>query len=147
MNISRITVGILVAPTIFIFCWSIPYLEHSAFHKWIVLNTVFAYAVFLILASVSHMILKTLKWSTLFQYCLVMFFVGVIISFSYGLWSLQDYSSLYYSQTQVVENNVITTAGYILKAKEALLSGMLSMICMAVFWFITIFKTPGAKYA
>ena len=147
MNKSRIIIGILVAPIIFVIAWSIPYLEHSAFHKWVVINTVFAYVAFLILASISHALLKILRWSTLLQYCLVMFFVGVIVTLAFSLWSLQGYSEFFYAQTQVVENNSITTAGYILKAKEALLSGLLSMACMAAFWFIAIFKTPGAKYS
>ena len=147
MKIYRIISGILIAPAIFIIAWTVPYLDHSAFHKWIAINTVFAYITFLILASISHLVLKTLQWSTLVQYCLVMFIVGIVLYFAFGLWSLQSYSELYYSQTQVVENGSITTSGYLLKIKESIISGILSMVCMAVFWFIAIFKTPGAKYA
>ena len=142
-GILRIVLGALVAPWIYIVAWTIPVLGHSAFHKWVVINTALAYVIFMLLAGISHFALVRLGATKIWSYCIVMFTVALSIDFILSLWSLSWYTSLYYAQTQVVENHSITSAGYMLQIKEALIHGVISASAMAVFWFVAIFKSQG----
>lgn len=143
--IIRILVGALIAPWLYIIVWTMPVLEHSAFHKWVVINTFFAYTVFLIFAGISHIALKKLNATKLWSYCVVMFVVAVTLDLVMSIWSLSGYESNYYSQTQVVENGSITAAGYLLQIKEALINGAISSGAMAIFWFISIFSPKAGS--
>ena len=145
-SVIRIVFGVLIAPWLYIVVWTLPVLEHSAFHKWVVINTFFAYVVFLVFAGLSHLALKKLNATKLWSYCAIMFVVAVALDLGLSLWSLSGYTSNYYSQTQVVEHGSITSAGYLLQVKEALLNGIVSSGVMAIFWFVSIFK-PSSKVA
>jgi hypothetical protein len=142
----RILVGILFAPWLYVIVWTLPMLDHSAFHKWVVINTFFAYLVFLVLAGVAHLMLRRLNRSSLWSYCVVMFIVAAFLDFVLSIWSLTGFSSNYYSQTQVVENGAITVAGYLLQIREALVHGLLSSGVMAIFWLAAIWN-PNSKTA
>ncbi|MGY0627562.1 MAG: hypothetical protein ACW7DS_17775 [Paraglaciecola chathamensis] len=143
--IIRILAGTLIAPWLYIIVWTMPVLDHSAFHKWVVINTFFAYIVFLIFAGISHFALKKLNATKLWSYCVVMFFVAVSLDLVLSIWSLSGYESNYYSQTQVVESGSITKAGYLLQVKEALINGAISSGTMAIFWFISIFSPKAVS--
>ena len=91
MSHLRIAAGILLAPVVYIVVWSYPFIEHSAFHKWIVINTFFAYVWFLVFAAVSHVALKALDWTRIWQYSGVMLIVASIIGFAYSIYSLDGY--------------------------------------------------------
>jgi len=145
-SVIRIILGVLIAPWLYIVVWTLPALEHSAFHRWVAINTFFAYLVFLVFAGISHLALKKLNSAKLWSYCSVMFVVAVALDLVLSLWSLSGYTSNYYSQTQVVEHGSITTAGYLLQVKEALINGIVSAGVMAIFWFISIFK-PSSRVA
>lgn len=145
-QVFRIVLGTLVAPWLYIVVWTLPVLDHSAFHKWVVINTFFAYVVFLVFAGLSHLALRKLGATKLWSYCAVMFVVALVLDLVLSLWSLSGYESNYYSQTQVVEYGSITGAGYLLQVKEALTNGVVSCGAMAIFWFVSIFK-PATKVA
>ena len=140
----RIMLGVILAPFLYIIIWTLPVLDHSAFHKWVVINTFFAYVVFFLLAGLSYLTLKKLKAKGIWSYCGVMLVVAVTLDLVFSLWSLRGYTSNYYSQTQVVENGSITLAGYLLQIKEALINGVVSSGVMAIFWFVAVFK-PQAE--
>ena len=141
ISYQRIVAGVLLAPVVYIVVWSYAYIEHSAFHKWIVINTFFAYLWFLVLAAVSHIALKLLGWTRLWQYSTVMLIVASIIGFAFSIYSLAGYDSLFHSQTQVVQNGVITESGYLLYAKDLLINGVISAGAMAVFWLVSFYGT------
>lgn len=138
--IIRIVLGIILAPCLYIVVWTLPVLEHSALHKWIIINTFFAYLVFLILAGLSHVVLKKLNATKIWSYCAVMFCVAATLDLVLSFWSLSGYTSNYYAQTQVVENGLITAAGYMLQVKEALINGVVSSGVMAIFWFVAVYS-------
>ena len=134
----RVAVGMLFSPLVLAVVWTIPYLEHSAFEKWAVLNTVFAYVTFTVAAAISHFVLKVLRLSAAWQYCLVMFFVALLANLALGFYGLQGYSELYHSKTQVVQNGSITGAGYILEITNAVQGAALLSAVFLLFWFISI---------
>jgi len=138
--------GILLAPWLYVIVWTMPLLNHSAFHKWVVINVVFAYLAFLVLASIAHVVLSRLNSTSIWSYCLVMFLVAASLDFALSVWSLSGYYSNYYSQTQVVENGAITAAGYFLQIKEALIHGVISSGAMAIFWLAAIWQ-PNRRMA
>lgn len=139
----RIFLGILLAPLLYIIVWTLPLLEHTAFSKWIVINTFFAYLVFLILAGISHLVLKRFNATKVWSYILVMFVVAVCSDLILSIWSLSGFQSYYYAQTQVVENGSITAAGYVLQIEEALINGFVSSGVMALFWLVAVFNPKG----
>ena len=136
----RIIVGILIAPIVFIAAWSVPLVEHSAFYRWLGLNTIMAYFTFLLMAGLSHLVLSKLEWQKLWQYCSVMFLVALVMYLLFRLGSLSIYESMYHSQTQIVENGEITKEGYLLELKSSLYGSALASISMAVFWFVSFYK-------
>ena len=140
-TLIRILCGVIIAPWLYILVWTLPVLEHSAFHRWIVINTFFAYLVFLVLAGISHLVLVKLKTTKIWSYCIVMFGVAVTLDLVLSLWSLSGYTSFFYSQTQVVDNGSITLAGYLLQFKEAFINGVISAGVMAIFWFIALYNS------
>ena len=136
----RIIIGALTSPIALTAILQIPFIGHHAFNTWLVINLVTAYLFFLVLASISHFILSRNGWVKLWQYCIVMFALGVIADFSISIWSLSDYSSYFYEQTRVVENEYITLAGYILELKNACIHGAYLSFTMALFWLISFGK-------
>ena len=140
----RILLGIFFAPWLYIAIWTLPLLEHSAFHKWVVINTFLSYVAFLSLAGLSHLVLAKIKTEKLWAYCLVMFSIALAVDLVLSILVLGGYESNYYSQTQVVENGAITFAGYILQLKEALSHGLISAGVMAIFWVLAIFKSSAS---
>lgn len=144
----RIILGVVIAPWLYIVVWTLPVLEHSAFHKWVVINTFFAYIVFLVLAGMSHLLLAKFRATKIWSYCAIMFVVAFSMDVLLSLWSLSGFTSNYYAQTQVVEDGSITAAGYILQIQEALINGVVSAGVMAIFWFAAIYNSKGgAKFA
>lgn len=143
MKKLRLFLGMLLAPTFFILVWTLPVLEHSAFKKWLLINTVLAYVAFFFLAAVSHVVLIKNGWKKLWQYCVVMSVVSFISNLALSIWSLRGYTSYYYAQTQVVEHGSITFSGYILQIQEALVHGAIAAIVMALFWLIAVFQPRG----
>lgn len=139
----RVILGVLIAPWVYVIVWTLPVLEHSAFHKWVVINTLMAYFVFMVLAGMSHLALARLKATKIWSYCFVMFGVAVAVDLLLSLWSLSGYASFYYAQTQVVENNEITKAGYLLQLQEALIHGVVSAFAMGLFWLVAVFNPRG----
>jgi len=135
--------GVFIAPMIFVVFWSYPFLEHSAFQKWVIINTVSGYVAFLILGFVSHVALKFLHWTKLWQYCATMAVVAFIAFGGYSISSLDGYQSLYHSQTQVVENGIITKAGYVLYARDAGINALIAVCSMAIFWFVAGMRSPS----
>lgn len=144
MRYSRIAAGTFLAPVVYVVVWSYPFIEHSAFHKWVIINTFFAYVCFLLFAAVSHVALKVLGWTRIWQYSGVMLIVASIIGFSYSILSLAGYESLFHSQTQVVQDGVITASGYVLYAKNSFINGVISAAAMAVFWMVSFYGTKIA---
>jgi hypothetical protein len=142
--ILRVILGTLIAPWAYVVVWTLPVLEHSAFHEWVVINTLMAYFVFIVLAGLSHLALVRLKATKIWSYCLVMFGVAVSVDFLLSLWTLSGYTSLYYAQTQVVENHEITKAGYLLQIQEALIHGAVSAFAMTLFWLVAVFNPRGS---
>jgi hypothetical protein len=142
--ILRVISGALIAPWVYVVVWTLPVLEHSAFHKWVVINTFMAYFAFMVLAGMSHLVLVRLKATKIWSYCLVMFGVAVSVDLLLSLWSLSGYTSFYYAQTQVVENHEITKAGYLLQIQEALIHGAVSAFAMALFWLVAVFNPRGS---
>lgn len=146
--ILRVVLGVLIAPWVYIVVWSLPVLEHSAFHKWLVINTFMAYSAFMVLAGISHIVLARLKARKMWTYCVIMFGVAALIDLLLSLWSLSGYASFYYAQTQVVEHHEITNAGYFLQIQEALVHGAVSALAMALFWFFAVFSPKvGVQHA
>lgn len=141
--ILRVISGALIAPWVYIVAWTLPVLEHSAFHNWVVINTFIAYIAFMVLAGISHFVLARLKATRIWSYCLVMFGVAVSVDLLLSLWSLSSYTSFYYAQTQVVENYEITKAGYLLQFQEAVIHGAVSAFAMGLFWFVAVFNPRG----
>ncbi|MDN3650362.1 hypothetical protein QWZ13_15755 [Reinekea marina] len=139
-SVIRKVIGVLIAPWLYIVVWTVPALEHSELQKWVVINTFFAYVVFLAFAGISHLVLKKLNATNMWSYCAVMFVVAVTLDIALSLWLLSGYTSSYYSQTLVVEYGSITAAGYMLLLKDALINGIISSGVMAIFWFVSIFK-------
>src|SRR5690606_2643669 len=93
----RIMLGIFFAPWLYIAIWTLPLLEHSAFHKWVVINTLLSYAAFLSLAGLSHLVLAKIKTEKLWAYCIVMFSIAVAIDLVLSIFALGGYESNYYS--------------------------------------------------
>lgn len=143
MKNARLAAGILIAPVVFVVIWTYPYIEHPAFHKWIVINTFFAYVWFLVFAGVAHLVLKTLGWTKLWQYSAVMLIVASVIGFAYSIYSLQGYESLFHSQTQVVEEGVVTGLGYLLYIKDSFVNGIIAAGAMAVFWLVSFYPADS----
>ena len=139
-NVMRIVLGIIIAPWVYLTNWVWPVMDHIVFSQWLIILMAAAYFVFLVLAGISHLILVYLKVTEIWGYCLVMFFVAFSLDLLISAWSLSNYESYYYSQTQVVENGVMTSAGFLLQSREALANGALSAGAMAVFWLIAIYK-------
>ncbi|MDQ2078528.1 hypothetical protein [Marinimicrobium sp. ABcell2] len=144
----RIAAGMLICPWILAAAWSVPYLEHSAFVKWLIINTVLAFIVFFFTAAISHVILRVLFAAKWWQYPAVMFAVCLLLYFGLSTLSASGYTELYHSQTQVVEGGSITSAGYALNFKNAVLGALLSAAVFFLFWVISVW-TPrsGAKNA
>ena len=129
-----------ICPWVLVAAWSWPYLEHSAFSKWVVINTVFAFFIFFVTAGISHLILRFLKLSKGWHYVLIMFCVCLVLYFTFSVYSSIGYSELYHSQTQVVTDGKITAAGYILKLKNSLLGSLLSAGVFYLFWLIAVWR-------
>jgi hypothetical protein len=140
MNKTRIrtAVGMFFSPLLLAVIWSIPYLEHSAFTKWLVINTIFAYLTFTVAAGISHLIIKALRLASAWQYCLVMFCVALVVSLGFSFYGLQGYNELYHSQTQVIKDGSITSAGLILEITNATQTAALFAAAFLLFWFISI---------
>jgi hypothetical protein len=136
----RIAIGMLIAPLTLAAAWSYPYLNHSAFAKWLVINTIMAYLAFTLLAAISHVILRFLRLAAAWQYCLVMFVVAFIVYISIAFVALSGYSDLYYSQTQVVKDGSVTPAGALLQVTESIQGAALLAAVFLVFWFIAVGK-------
>jgi hypothetical protein len=139
----RVAVGMIFSPLVLAVIWTIPYREHSAFEKWVVINTVFAYVTFTVTAGISHFVLKALRLAAAWQYCLVMFCVALVANLGLGFYSLQGYSELYHSQTRVVQNGSITGAGFVLEITNAFQSAVLLSAVFLLFWFISVGRRTG----
>ena len=140
----RLLIGTLIAPWLFVLVWTLPMLDHSAFHQWAIINIFLAYLAFLVSAGMTHLVLRSFNRSSILSYCFVIFTVAVFLHLIISLWSLSGYSSNYYAQTQVVENGSITVAGYLLQIREAVIHGLVSAAAMAIFWLAAIW-TPNSK--
>jgi len=142
MNINhlRIIAGLVLTPIAMAIVWSIPFYDHSALKQWVLINILSAYGAFLFFAAISHLILRVLNLKAAWQYCLVMFCVALPIDIGFSIYSIQGYSSLYYSQTQVVEHGNITASGYMLQVTESLKSSAFLTLAFLLFWFIAVRK-------
>ena len=136
----RMVLGALVAPWIYVFVWTMPMFEQSDFHRWVMLNMFLAYVAFMALAWISHVVLALLRATKIWSYVFVMFAVAVSVDLLLSLGSLSWYTSFSLGKTQLVENDLITQAGYMLQFKEALVHGVVSATAMGLFWFLAIFK-------
>lgn len=141
----RILFGILLAPWLYVLVWTLPLIEHTAFHKWVTVNIILAYLVFFVLASIAHVALTLLNKTSIYSYCAVMFWVAALLDFTLSVLLLSGFDSNYYSHTQVVENGMITASGYLLQIKESLLHGVISSSAMAVFWLVALWKPRHKK--
>ena len=119
--------------------WTIPYLDHPALAKWLLINTVLAYAVFFVLAGISHVIIRLTKSSKLWVYASVMFAVSFILSFALHIFADFGYQELYYFKTHVVVAGHITAAGVGLHAAESFFSSFVMLGAMTLFWFLTVY--------
>ena len=138
-------VGILLAPWLYVIVWTLPLLWHAAFHKWVMVNIFLGYLVFLVLAGIAHIVLGRLNKTSIYSYCVVMFSVAALIDFTLSVLLLSGFTSNYYSQTQVVENGMITVSGYLLQIRELLLHGLISSGVMAIFWLVALWKPMRKK--
>jgi hypothetical protein len=141
----RILAGILLAPWLYVLVWTLPLLGHTAFHKWVVVNIFLAYLVFLVLAGIAHIVLGRLNKTSIYSYCAVMFSVAALLDFTLSVLLLSGFTSNYYSQTQVVENGMITASGYLLQIRESLIHGVISSGVMAIFWLVALWKPRYKK--
>lgn len=123
--------------------WSIPYIEHSAFSKWVVINTFAAFLVFFFTAAISHFLLRALSLVKWWHYSVVMFAVCLILYYGFSTLGASGYTELYHSQAQVVENGSITRAGHILNLKNAVSGSLLSAATFFIFWLIAAWKPNG----
>lgn len=123
--------------------WSIPYIEHSAFPKWVVINTFAAFLVFFITAAISHFLLRAFSLVKWWHYSAVMFSVCLILYYGFSTLGASGYTELYHSQTQVVENGSITLVGHILNFKNAVSGSVLSAATFFIFWLIAVWKPNG----
>ncbi|WP_160153112.1 hypothetical protein [Microbulbifer sp. ALW1] len=140
----RSIAGMIFCPWILVAVWSLPYLSHSAFSKWVVINTFFAFTVFFFTAAVSHVILKTFCLTKGWHYPVVMFFVCLILYFGFSTFSASGYDELYHSQTQIVEDGNVTKAGYVLNFWNSVSGSLLSAGVFFVFWLIAVWKPRSA---
>ena len=141
----RIAVGMLIAPLVLAVIWTIPYRDHSAFDKWVVINTVFAYVTFTALAAVSHVVLWVLRLRAAWQYCLVMFGVAFVVYAVFAFISVNGYQELYYSQTQVVKDGSLTSAGVLLQITDSLQGAAILSAAFFVFWFVAVRESKKAS--
>jgi hypothetical protein len=139
----RIAAGMLISPLVLAVVWCIPYFDHSAFIKWVLINTVFAYVTFSVTAGISHFIVKSLRFAFAWQYCLVMFGVALVANLGFGFYGLQGYDDLYHSQTQVIKNGSITGAGFMLEITNSVRAAALFSAAFLLFWFISIGRRTG----
>lgn len=141
----RIIAGMVVCPWILVVAWSLPYLHHSAFSKWIVINTFAAFFVFFLTAAISHFVLRAFSLVKWWHYLVVMFCVCLLLHYGFSTVSASGYTELYHSQTQVVENGKITKAGHILNVRNAVSGSLLSAAVFFMFWVIAIWKSSGSS--
>src|SRR5690606_13647493 len=139
----RIIAGMIICPWILVVAWSIPYIEHSAFPKWVVINTFTAFLVFFITAAISHFLLRAFSLVKWWHYSAVMFSVCLILYYGFSTLGASGYTELYHSQTQVVENGSITLVGHILNFKNAVSGSVLSAATFFIFWLIAVWKPNG----
>ena len=140
----RIAVGMAVAPLVLAVIWTIPYWGHSAFDKWVVINTVLAYATFTVLAAISHVVLRVLRLRAAWQYCLVMFAVAFVVYAVFAFISVNGYRELYYSQTQVVKDGSLTNAGALLQITDSLQGAAILSAVFFVFWLVAVRESNKA---
>lgn len=133
----------VVSPWILVVVWSVPYLNHSAFSKWVVINTFVAFTVFLVTASISLLIIKVFSLFRWWHYSGVMFCVCLLLYYGFSTFGVVGYSELYHSQTKVVEGGHITTAGHILNFRTAVSGALLSAAVFLVYWFIAVWQPGG----
>jgi hypothetical protein len=138
---------LVLTPIAMAIVWSIPFYDHSALKQWILINTLNAYGTFLFMAAISHLILRVLHLKAAWQYCLVMFCVALPIHIGSAIYNLQDYNSLYYSQTQVVEHGKITASGYMLQVTNSLKGAAFLTVAFLLFWFIAVRKPRDKRNA
>jgi len=141
----RIATGILVAPLALAVVWTMPYVEHSAFAKWAVINTVLAYGTFSVTAAVSHVVLKVLRLERAWHYCSVMFCVAFLGYVAFAFYGLRGYSELYYAQTKVIENGSLTMSGFVLQLTQAAQGAALLSAAFLLFWFIAVHERSASN--
>ena len=132
----RILVGMLIAPLIYVLFLCIPALNEPDLGSWILFSSFLAYIYFFFAASITHIILRILKWRKYKHYCCVMFSVTFTADLSYSFWVLRGYESYYYFRTQVIEHGQFTTQGIILQFIEATVYGIVAAIAISVFFAI-----------
>jgi small-conductance mechanosensitive channel len=141
----RIIAGMIVCPWILVVAWSIPYINHSAFSKWIVINTFLAFFIFFLTAGISHFVLRALSLVKWWHYSLIMFCVCLLLYYGILTSDASRYTELYHSQTLVVESGRITRAGHILNFGNAVAGSLLSAAAFLMFWMIAVWKPNGSS--
>ena len=140
----RVFSTMLVLPLVLSAVWTIPYLHHSAFGKWAVLNTLFAYAAFFASAIVSHVLLRLLRMRAGWQFGVVKFCVAFAGFLSFALYSTRGYGELYHSNTQIVAQGALTEAGFRLYVVDSATQAALLSVLFFIFWLITV-RAPSSK--
>src|ERR1700733_7066868 len=123
-NVWRVVLSALIVPFFLGIAWTIPYWDHPAVDKLAIINIFSAYVVFLVLAAISHFLIRAIDRETLTVYIGVMAIVSFAASFALHLLIDRMYHALYYARTQVVLDGHTTWAGVVLQFWESVASAL-----------------------
>jgi hypothetical protein len=141
----RIVLSALIVPFFLGVAWTVPYWDHPAVDKWAVINIACAYAVFLLLAAVSHFLIKATGRETATAYVGVMAIVSFVASFVLHLLSDRMYQDLYYLRTHVVMGGHTTWAGVLLQFWESVASAIYLASAMGLYWWLAVYSPDRAR--
>ena len=123
-----------------------PFRASPSLFPWAMINLAFSYAMFLVAATISHLVLRRLRLSSGWHYFTVMFCVAFVMHFGLSLLSLRGYAELYDSRTQIVLNNEITRPGLVLELTKACKAAGLLALLFFLFWWIAIRPRRPTKH-
>lgn len=123
--------------------WSLPAIGNPTWFLVLWLsNSAIALGLFIVCGTVSHLILRWKRWTTLFQYAAVMFAVAtavlLVTQITLMEWIFGNGGSEYHLGTQVIERGHFTFGGLVLTLVEACFGAAFLAGSFALFWAMTV---------
>lgn len=105
---------------------------------WLLIDFAISYALFLLAALISHLVLRRFRSPDARCYFVIMLGVAFALHLAFRVWTLRGYGDLYYARTQVIEHGHMTRSGALLQVWESAESAALFAILFVLFWFVAV---------